>query len=471
MNKSDKIRYYGQKDYRELIEFPVELVGKDGVVRSYSYEESLLVYAKRIESAHLRYNDQEVVAAEVDHCYKRIEQLKRSWRFLNARRGGLPTDDLARAEETAAAECRSFIREYFGRELANRVTTEEEPIPIYLSLIQHEGPLKVFHVTLASRRGGYLLYAFAFGWQPEGKSEGTGEADARAQYADLVRVLTFGADGEEVERALSVREGKEFGFVLTGCGPGTTPAAITDGETALERAGRSGGEAAVRSVPSGARARVQAHLDDEPTDAEGHYAMAVVLVGEGDLEGALDSLKICLELQPYYLAAYRLLGRLSDLLDVQVDVEPYLLQGTHYFPDDAPIHFHLGLVRALERRYDAALATFARTLQIDPEHAAAEAAAKVVERLRRHGGDPSVALARVRERRAPAKTPTAGLSRGRLATAILALALVCAFVLKVLAPVAGLYALALLMTLLVLDTAPGGESDRSRHGPDRHLPS
>ena len=29
MNKSDKLRLYGQKDYTELIEFPVELVGKD----------------------------------------------------------------------------------------------------------------------------------------------------------------------------------------------------------------------------------------------------------------------------------------------------------------------------------------------------------------------------------------------------------------------------------------------------------
>ena len=37
MTKADKLKLYGQKDYTEVIEFPVELVGKDGVVRRYTY--------------------------------------------------------------------------------------------------------------------------------------------------------------------------------------------------------------------------------------------------------------------------------------------------------------------------------------------------------------------------------------------------------------------------------------------------
>src|SRR5579859_7285456 len=136
MTKSEKLRLYEQKDYTELIEFPVELVGKDGIVRRYTYEESLLVYQKRIESAHQRYRDRDVAAAEVDHCVKRIDQIRRSWRVVCARRVAGGADYAAHYEEHAAAECRAFVREFFGKALADRVSADEEPIPIYLSPVQ-----------------------------------------------------------------------------------------------------------------------------------------------------------------------------------------------------------------------------------------------------------------------------------------------------------------------------------------------
>ncbi len=38
MDKSRKLRRYLKKDYRQLVDFPVEIVGRDGVVRRYTFE-------------------------------------------------------------------------------------------------------------------------------------------------------------------------------------------------------------------------------------------------------------------------------------------------------------------------------------------------------------------------------------------------------------------------------------------------
>src|SRR5688500_17227202 len=339
MNKSDKLRLYGQKDYTEVIEFPVELVGKDGVVRRYTYEESLLVYAKRIESAYQRYRDRDLASAEVDHCYKRIEQIKRSWTVVSSRRVESSADYAARYEETAAAECRSFIREYFGKLLADRVATDEEPIPIYLSLVNHSGPQKVFHVTLAHRKGTYLLYAFTFAWEPEGD-----EKPARHQYAEWCRVLATGPlAGDDVERLLAAREGKEFGFLLTGPSAQIAQGPVADSEDAIAARPVDPAAKAPARKGGGARLRIQSLIDEDPGNAEAHYAMGVLMASEGDAAGALDELCTCVELQPYYLDAYRMIGSLGDGLATHEDLLPYLLQARHYFPDDGRVHFHLGL--------------------------------------------------------------------------------------------------------------------------------
>ena len=72
LDKSHKIRRYKRKDYTAVVDFPVEIIGRDGVVRRYSFEESIRLYQRRIASADLRYADTELIQAEKQHCLSRI---------------------------------------------------------------------------------------------------------------------------------------------------------------------------------------------------------------------------------------------------------------------------------------------------------------------------------------------------------------------------------------------------------------
>lgn len=454
MTKADKLKLYGQKDYSEVIEFPVELVGKDGIVRRYTYEESLLVYAKRIESAHSRYRDRDIAAAEVDHCYRRIEQIKSSWKTVSARRVSSTNDYAAKYEESAAAECRAFVREFFGKALAERVATDEEPIPIYLSLVEQGGPAKVFHVSLANRKGCYLLYAYTFGWEPEPGSTDQ-LPDARTQFTDKGQLLATTPDGEEVERLLAAREGKDFGFLLTGPAGAPGPGPVPDEDSEHPK-----------KPPTGmARRRVQALLDEEPTNAEAHYAMGVLLLNEGDLPGAAEELKSCVELQPYYLDAYRLFGQVVETLGNYEDAEPYLLQGRHYFPDDEKLLVQMATWYLRAKRYDDAQSPLTRLFELEPAHPRAKFLQDVLERARRTGADPSAALDR---RNGPPRPSGLAIT---LASCALAIALALAMV----EPMASAFGLALVMAAMTIhgarlrsapttsggDVPPGGESSGS----------
>lgn len=446
MNKSDKLRLYGQKDYTELIEFPVELVGKDGVVRRYTYEESLLVYAKRIESARQRYRDLDLADAEVDHCYKRIEQIKRSWKALAERRLEGAAGQAAQAEESAAAECRAFIREYFGKALAERVSTDEEPIPIYLSLMQQEGPRKVFHVSLAQRRGSYLLYAFDFGGYGADLADDSpaprtdDEENGRLQYAQWARLLGMQPAGPDVERLLAAREGKEHGFLLTAAAGAPEPSIIPEAGAAR------GGPAAPGRGPrarSGARAKIQALLDEDPGNAEAHHALGALLLEENDAEGAVEALTTAVELQPWLRDAYLRLAAAAEAHGSDVEVEPYLLQARHYFPEDAAIHLRLAFVHARLDRLPEALAGAGRAVELDPASGEARGLLELLSRAKRSGSRSSALLA------AAAGRPALRL-RTRAGIAALAAALSIALLLRLVDPMASAFAVTAVLVLATL---------------------
>ncbi|HNH49484.1 MAG TPA: hypothetical protein PKY30_20735, partial [Myxococcota bacterium] len=68
-----------RKNYQQVVEFPVEIVGRDGQVRRFSFDESVRLYQRRVVSAALRYEGAREVREEVEHCRHRIEQLRRSY--------------------------------------------------------------------------------------------------------------------------------------------------------------------------------------------------------------------------------------------------------------------------------------------------------------------------------------------------------------------------------------------------------
>src|SRR5262245_39502528 len=79
MDKTHKLQRYDRKDYSELVEFPVEIVGRDSVVRRYTFEDSIRLYQRRISCTPIRHRDPDLIRAEVHHCRSRIEQLRRSY--------------------------------------------------------------------------------------------------------------------------------------------------------------------------------------------------------------------------------------------------------------------------------------------------------------------------------------------------------------------------------------------------------
>ena len=114
MDKGRKLKRYGRKDYSQLVEFPVEIIGRDGVVRRYNFEQSVQLYQRRIASAGLRYSDASVVHAEVGHCRQRIQQLRRSY-FV---RHGWPAleqlDVFTQAGPGLAADLALFCAEHWS---------------------------------------------------------------------------------------------------------------------------------------------------------------------------------------------------------------------------------------------------------------------------------------------------------------------------------------------------------------------
>ena len=130
MDKSVKLQRYDRKDYTELVDFPVEIVGRDGVVRRYTFEDSIRLYQRRITFAPIRYQyDGDLVRAEVNHCRSRIDQLRRS--YFHRYGWGTPEGQIS-AEEAfgdLAGELAAFLCRVLGVEGRPEIHFERISVP------------------------------------------------------------------------------------------------------------------------------------------------------------------------------------------------------------------------------------------------------------------------------------------------------------------------------------------------------
>ena len=168
-----------RKNYQQVVEFPVEIVGRDGQVRRFSFDESVRLYQRRVVSAALRYEGTREVREEVEHCQHRIEQLRRSYleHFgWGPFRGNAVGSVLGTPR---AAEVVAFLKRVFG----------EEPDGIASMLVTpvDTGVTDSCFVQTAGRS--FLLYC----WNLE-------RAEAKAAYTEMVRRLAEAPPGEGVER-------------------------------------------------------------------------------------------------------------------------------------------------------------------------------------------------------------------------------------------------------------------------------
>lgn len=341
MDKNWKLLRYDRKDYTELVDFPVEIVGRDGVVRRYSYEDSIRLYQKRITSASNRYRDADLVRAEVNHCSSRIDQLRRSYfhRYGWGTPEGLPT-----AEESfgdLAGEVAAFLCRVLGIEGRPDVRFD-------LVEAERDGVATWYltpHIPGSPTTSGMLLYFHRFEARPQdvradgpptggtGRTKGestAAEGEARSKPKDPARDAFFrrlkdlersGRGTGDAERLVAFHHTVDCGLVLTG------RAADCD------------------ALPP-PKDLVSQPVDLAPTP----WDELLEIVRKGDYEAALRRCKDLAQEQPWHRNAYVAGAMIANYLGEHLVGEDLALIGSRYFPADGTLLYYLGMSRLRQGR-------------------------------------------------------------------------------------------------------------------------
>ncbi len=312
MDKARKLRRYERKDYSQLVDFPVEIVGRDGVVRRYSFEESIRLYQRRISSAQARYADGDVVDAEVIHCRQRIGQLRRSyfarygWSALRVGdRPGLLAGEFS-------AEVEAFLRRV--AQLSPEGDTGQASVRF--ALLEDQEYHQLYYIRRGDTDHGplWLLYLYRF--------SASGACAGREAFFRALKVLqSLATSPETVEQLIGFHHTADCGIILTGS---DTPVPGDHSDTNL------------------ASGDVE-WLDFEAVEGDPLQA-AFTALRRGRLSDALLRFTESYEDQPFRRAAYVGAGVVADQLGAFESAETAALMGVRYLPDDDLLQHHLTLV-------------------------------------------------------------------------------------------------------------------------------
>lgn len=329
MDKATKIRRYQRKDYTAVVEFPVEIIGRDGLVRKYSFEESIRLYQRRIASADLRYSDLDLVQAEKQHCQSRIDQLRRSF-FAHH---GWPAVEIVDSKNgppgILAAEVAAFLRRVLG-------AVAPQPERLAFSLLESTGDYRVYFVQPpcddlqddSPIDGHFLLYVFQF--------QSIGASADREAFFDMVKVL----DGVKITGAQSVESMIAFfhthdcGLILTGRGS-LAKIIGAEGNASSEELAWAPDPHAPDPVETGMR-----------------------LLSSGRLEEALDQFVFAYTEQHFRRVAYLGAAAVADQLGIDEEVETATVMGCRYFPNDPALEYFRGVNLMRRERFESALQVF-----------------------------------------------------------------------------------------------------------------
>lgn len=331
MEKNKKLKNYSDKNYAELVSFPVELVGRDGVVRRYSYEDSIRIYRRRIDSAHLRFQDKDVIRAEVTHCTRRMEQIERSWR-QRIRQGeqhyieGRPDP----AERQPYEQGKAFLQAYMGG-LMSEVGRAVEPQP-NLVLLSEEQACRLFYVNHSDFRAGTLLYVYDL--LAEGEDGG-----GRAQFERQRALLRASDPGPDVEKLIHEELEGRYAFLVT------NPHAEILDHAPASRAREASTDAPRIAVSD--RGTFMLWLDellhDADLPADGALREVVDLMGTGDLEAAFDRSRELCDENGWNRRIYWIMGALSEILGRWAEAAAYMELACRHFPADPQVRLLTGL--------------------------------------------------------------------------------------------------------------------------------
>lgn len=322
VEKTRKLRRYTRKDYSQVVDFPVEIVGRDGVVRRYSFEESVRLYQRRIASASMRYGDHDVIDAEVHHCRRRIEQLRRSY-FA---RYGWSAIKVMDSPGVLAGEFAGEVAAFLRRCLEGTTLDPEALEFTYLEEGEHRqiyfveqrltdfaSPSRTRETQTAER---YLLYLYRF-------DSGSAE-DARDGFFQFLKVLQSArSGGDGIETLVAFHHSADCGLVLTG-----QKGAVKEWVEEVD----GGGEIDLSWIED----------RSEPTDL---LREGMALLRQGRREDALARFVQAYEDNHYRGAAYIGAAVVADQLGDFSQAEAAARMGTHYFPQDDSLVYHLALAQ------------------------------------------------------------------------------------------------------------------------------
>jgi tetratricopeptide (TPR) repeat protein len=323
VEKTRKLRRYTRKDYSQVVDFPVEIVGRDGVVRRYSFEESVRLYQRRIASASMRYGDHDVIDAEVHHCRRRIEQLRRSY----LERYGWSAIKVMDSPGVLAGEFAGEVAAFLRRCLDGTTLDPEALEFTYLEEGEHrqiyfvEQRLTDFapagrgpRETQTTER--YLLYLYRF--------DSTTAEDARDGFFQFLKVLQLArSGGDGIETLVAFHHSADCGLVLTG-----QKGAVKEWVEEVDGAG----EIDLSWIEE----------RSEPTDL---LREGMALLRQGRRDDALARFVQAYEDNHYRCAAYIGAAVVADQLGQFTQAEAAARMGTHYFPHDDSLIYHLALAQ------------------------------------------------------------------------------------------------------------------------------
>ncbi len=328
LDKNWKLQRYDRKDYTELVDFPVEIVGRDGVVRRYTFEDSIRLYQRRITFAPIRYRDNDLVRAETNHCRSRIDQLRRSYfhRYGWGTPEGQP--DAQESFGDLAGELAAFICRVLGAE--GRPEIRFDPIEV------HAGANSTWYVTPDGARSGMILYVHRF-------AGSNGDDIRESFFASLKQLERMGRGGGDSERLLAFHHTIDCGFVLTG------------------RGGDFG--AFIRSKDG-----------SNPVDlASTPWDEVLEIIRKGDYEAALRRCRDLASEQPYHRNAYVAGAMIAGFLGEHIVAEDLAMVGSRYFPRDGALQAYLGQARAQLGRTAEAEEALREAVRLAPEMVSARA--------------------------------------------------------------------------------------------------
>ena len=321
MDKDHKLQRYSHKDYSELVDFPVEIVGRDGVIRRYTFEDAIRLYQRRITFAPIRYRDRELIDAEIHHCRHRIDQLRRS--FFYRYGWGTPADQ-PHPEDVfggLAGELAAFVRRVLRVE--GRPDVRLEPIE------QGSGGVSAWLVVPGQSEVGMLLYVHSF--------EVDDREAARERFFTTLKALEVDRADGAGEQLLAFHHTADCGFLLTGqTGQFESIVGPTEADGVIR--------------------------DITPT----LWDRLIDQVRLGQYQDALATSRRLVREQPMHRRGYVVGACLSSFLGQPQTSEEMAVLGTLYFPHDATLQYWRGL--ASWRKGDLADAATAlqATLDVTP---------------------------------------------------------------------------------------------------------